>query len=97
MTQRVRIECVNKTDRYNPHERIASVGGRNHDGTRWRMPEGQAIAGINEGKYSFYVESPPGHVVDVIIARSAHGSEYLKTRADGEHPNNLLALAECPL
>jgi len=97
MPQRLRIRCINKTDRYNPHERISHVGGVNADGTRWRLTQAQAIAGIKEGKWSFYVEQPPGHVVDVIIARSPQGNEYLKTEADGEQPNNLLSLSECPL
>jgi hypothetical protein len=97
MAQRVRIECVNKTDRSNAHERIASIGGRNADGTRWRMPESNAIASMKDGTYSFFVERPPGHAVDVVIARSVHGHEYLKTVADGEQPNNLLSLAECPI
>ena len=97
MAARIRIECINKSDRTNAHERIVSIGGRNSDGTRWRMPEGNAIAKIKDGTYTFYVERPAGHAVNVIIARSAYGHEYLKTSADGEHPNNLLALSECPL
>jgi len=35
------------------------------------------------------------HTVDVIIAVH-NGNEYLKTTADGLHPNNLLALPDCP-
>jgi hypothetical protein len=34
--------------------------------------------------------------VDVIVAVSAAGNKYLKTTADSEQPNNLLALPECP-
>jgi len=41
------------------------------------------------------VERPPGHVVDVIVA-SGLGRKYLKTTADGEQPDNLLALPDCP-
>ena len=29
-------------------------------------------------------------------AFSRFGHKYLKTMADGEHPNNLLSLPECP-
>ncbi|MFI5246011.1 MAG: DUF3892 domain-containing protein [Gemmatimonadales bacterium] len=36
-----------------------------------------------------------GKSVWVIIA-THNGNEYLKTEADGVHPNNLLALPECP-
>jgi len=96
MAQEVRIDCVNKTDRYNPHERITNVGGVNPDGTRWKLSEREAIEGILAGKWQFYVERPRGHRVEVTIAKSAYGNQYLKTVADGEQPDNLLALPECP-
>jgi hypothetical protein len=92
----VQVHCVNKTDRYNPHERIHRIGGVNADGTRWALPLDEAIAGIKQGKWQFYVERPAGHRVNVIIARSNYGNEYLKTETDGEQPDNLLALPECP-
>jgi len=96
MADLVRIQCVNKSDRTNPHERIRNVGGVNSDGTRWKLSESEAIRGIDQDKWSFYVERPIGHRVRVIIAVSPFGNRYLKTEADGEHPNNLLALPECP-
>jgi len=96
MAQEVRIDCINKTDRYNAHERIRNIGGLNPDGTRWKLSEQEAIAGILAGKWRFYVERPPGHRVYVVIATSPYGHQYLKTEADGEQPNNLLSLPECP-
>lgn len=92
----VRITCIRKTDRTNPHERIHSIGGSNSDGSRWRLTENQAIADIESGKYAFYVERPAGHRVNVVIAESPWGHKYLKTTADGEQPDNLLALPSCP-
>jgi hypothetical protein len=92
----VRISCINKTDRYDPHERIRAVGGTNADGTRWRLPQPDAIAGIERAEWDFYVERPSGDRVRVVIAVSAWGNKYLKTTADGDQPNNLLALPECP-
>jgi len=91
----VQIRCINKSDRTNPHERILSVGGVNQDGSRWKLPEQQAIDGIEDGRWQFYV-SVNGHTVSVIVAVSRYGNKYLKTTADGEHPNNLLSLPECP-
>ena len=89
------VKCINKSDRYNPHERILSIGGINPDGSRWKLNEVEAIRAIEEGKYLFYVLQN-GRRVDVIIAISAYGHKYLKTVADGDHPNNLLSLPECP-
>jgi hypothetical protein len=90
----IRVECVNKTDRYNPHERIRNIGGRNGDGSRWKLSQEDAIAGIETGKWDFYV-SVNGQSVAVIVATRL-GHKYLKTVADGEQPNNLLSLPECP-
>ena len=95
MTDSVQIKCINKSDRYNPHERITHVGGVNGDGTRWKLTQPEAIAGVESGKWRFYV-SVSGQSVWVIVAVSAHGHKYLKTENDGEHPNNLLSLPECP-
>lgn len=95
MAQSLRISCVNKSDRQNPHERILSIGGANGDGTRWKLSQVQAIAGIENGKWMFYV-SVNGRTVNVVVATSRYGYKYLKTTADGDHPDNLLSLPECP-
>jgi Protein of unknown function (DUF3892) len=95
MASQIRITCINKSDRYNPHERIRSIGGINPDGRHWRLTEDDAIRKIEDGTFQFYV-SVGGHSVWVIIARSAEGHKYLKTENDGLHPNNLLSLPECP-
>ncbi len=96
LTVAIRVECINKSDRFNPHERIRSIGGRNGDRTRWHLSQERAIEGIETGKWSFYVERPAGDRVGVVVARSAAGNKYLKTEADGDQPNNLLSLPECP-
>jgi hypothetical protein len=90
----IQVECINKQDRYNPHERIRNIGGHNADGTRWNLSQPDAIAGIESGKWQFYVASG-GYHVDVVIGLH-NGHKYLKTRADGVQPDNLLSLPECP-
>ena len=92
---RHRVSCIKKSDRYNAHERITHIGGMNDDGTRWKMTQSDAITAIEAGKYEFYVQAG-GRTVDVIVATSRYGNKYLKTTADGEQPDNLLSLPECP-
>ena len=94
VAQPVRVDCVNKTDRTSPHERISHLGGPNADGSRWKLAEAAAIEGIEDGRWAFYVERPAGHKVAVVVATRV-GKKYLKTEADGEQPDNLLALPEC--
>jgi Protein of unknown function (DUF3892) len=94
MSTDVEVKCIKKTDRYNPHERIQGIGGLNADGTRWYLPEDDAIAGIDQQKWRFWT-SGGGKSVWVVIAVH-NGSRYLKTEPDGIQPNNLLSLPECP-
>lgn len=95
MASRIQITCINKTDRHSAHERIRFVGGINPDLTRWKLSQEDAIRGIENGTYTFYV-SAGGHVVNVVVAVSRFGNKYLKTVNDGDQPDNLLSLPECP-
>jgi Protein of unknown function (DUF3892) len=86
---RLQVKCVDKTNRSDPHERISYIGG---DG--WKQAEDDAIYDIEHSNNSYYVHRG-GYEVDVIVATRL-GHKYLKTRNDGEQPDNLLALPECP-
>lgn len=94
MADNVQITCINKDDRNNPYERITHVGGRNPNGTSWKLTQQAAIKGIKDGTWRFWV-SVNGKSVWVIVAKSRFGNDYLKTESDGDEPNNLLSLPEC--
>lgn len=93
-TKTAEIKCVNKSDRQNPHERITHVGG--YVNSQWKITQEEAIAYIESGEWKFWVKPSNADSVWVIVAVSRFGNKYLKTEADGEQPNNLLSLPECP-
>lgn len=95
MASRHEIKCINKQDRFSIYEKIQYVGGINPGGDRWKLSQAEAIQTIQNGKYEFFV-SRGGRIANVIVAKSAQGNFYLKTEADGETPDNLLSLPECP-
>jgi Protein of unknown function (DUF3892) len=95
LPSRHRIQCINRSDRYDPHQRITHVGGLNGNGTQWRVSQPEAIAGIERRQWSLFVEQPAGDPVEVVVAVSPYGHKYLKTTADDDQPNDLLSLPEC--
>ncbi len=78
----------------NHDRRLRGIGGVNPDGSRWRISEEAAVAGIEQGRWSFYVVQD-GRDIDVLVATSKYGGKYLKSAADGLHPDTLLALPDC--
>ena len=93
-TKTCQIQCINKSDRTNPHERITHVGG--YTDRQWKITQPEAIALIESGEWRFWVKPPYTDKVWVIVGVSRYGNKYLKTESDGEQPNNLLSLPECP-
>jgi hypothetical protein len=94
-TKTAQIQCINKLDRPNPHERITHVGG--HTDKRWKITQKEAIAFIENKEWKFWVKPPQAtDSVWVVVGVSRYGNKYLKTENDGEDQNNLLSLPECP-
>jgi hypothetical protein len=88
---RYRITC---TTNHPTHERITHLGCVTNTNLYQLFSEEEAIKRIEDGD-TFYVERPAGHVVEVVVAKR-EGRKYLKTEPDGEKPDNLLSLPDCP-
>jgi hypothetical protein len=90
------IYQINCKEKHSLYERVVSIGcAEVGTGSLVRFTEDEAINRIEKGTDSFYVERPEGHRVWVIVAQR-EGRKYLKTETDGEKPDNLLSLPECP-
>jgi hypothetical protein len=74
-----------------PPEGITHVGG--YESSQWKMTLDDAIAKIESGERAFFVQA---HRRGVIVAVSPSGKKYLKAEADGDQPDSLLRLPECP-
>ena len=62
---------------------------------RWTLSANEAIEGILEGKWSFYIQLGVYDEVNVQVATSPDGRLYLKTEADQDTPDELLFLPQC--
>jgi hypothetical protein len=90
MATTLEVTCISKTDRSSAHERIENIGGYH-----WKHSQDDAINFIEGGVYSYYVRRGEYEARVVVATRLGH--KYLKTEDDGEQPDNLLSLPECPL
>jgi hypothetical protein len=88
------ICCITRSDRLNHDRRLRRIGGVNRDGAHWQIGEAEAIAAVEAGRWSFYLEAQ-GRQLSIVVAVSKYGSKYLKAGADPLHPESLLALPEC--
>lgn len=93
MNREYKVWFVKKNNRYNEYERITHIGGLTEDCYRWSIPLREAIAGIECGRWGFFIKRN-GTQVRVIVAETPSGSKYLKTEIDADLPELLLSLPE---
>ena len=89
---RLEIQWIKKTNRFEVHDRIHSVGGTTPDGIEWHLSQQQVADAIEKRTHSFYIIHG-GANLEVITVRSRFGFRYIKTTADEYQPDNLLELA----
>jgi hypothetical protein len=86
------VTCINKEPRDNPHEGITHLGGPG--GSGWKWTRQQVIESINAKSNTFHTQVG-GKRAYIGVVQGPHGP-YLRTHADGQWNDNLLALPECP-
>jgi len=89
----MQIKCISRTERMIPHERITHVGG--YESSQWKMASDEAIGKIENGELAFFAQAHR-RTVGIIVAVSSSGKKYLKAETDGDQPDTLLRLPECP-
>jgi uncharacterized protein DUF3892 len=62
---------------------------------RWTLPLDDAIDGVQNGKWSFFIQLGIYDTVNVLVATSPSGRLYLKTEVDQDTPDELLFLPRC--
>ncbi|MET4038334.1 DUF3892 domain-containing protein [Bradyrhizobium sp. RT6a] len=84
------VTCISKQPRdNNPHEGITHLGGSN-----WKWPRSEVIRSIESGSNTFFA-MVDGRRADIGVVDGPNG-KYVRTHADGDYNDNLLALRECP-
>lgn len=88
----LQVLCIVKGSSNSVHNHITHIGG-NYNGGYWRYTQQEAITHIENLNCEFYVIAQ-GVKVNLIVA-TREGHKYLKTKNDGDIPNNLLSLRQC--
>ena len=92
MVQSLQVQFTTKDHRLNPYRSVTHLGGRNADGSAWRVPVADAIDGIRARRWEFYVLDPAGEKAWLHVTVSRDGHEYLKAVDEREIPAMLISL-----
>ncbi|MGY4403913.1 DUF3892 domain-containing protein [Bradyrhizobium sp. USDA 3315] len=84
----LQVTCINKQPRENPHEGITHLGGAG-----WKWSRSEVTRLIENATDTFYTKVG-GKRADVGVVDGPNG-KYVRTHADGNYNDNLLALSEC--
>jgi hypothetical protein len=84
----LQVRCINKQPRQNPHEGITHLGG---DGWKWTRED---VVKSIDAKTNTFFTLVAGTRANVGVVEGPNG-KYVRTHADGQWNDNLLALPEC--
>jgi len=87
------ITCINKQNHQSAHEYITHIG---NTAGNWRLTREEAIRRIEAKTDTFYtLDSATGKRSNIGVVRENGKAPFLRTYADGQWNNNLLAQPEC--
>lgn len=87
------INCINKPNRESKHEHITHIGNTD---SNWRITRELAIQRIEAQSEAYYTyDRRTGQKAYVGVVRETGKAPHLRTHADGQWNNNLLAQQEC--
>jgi len=87
------VNCITKPNRESRHEHITHIGNTN---ANWKLTRESAIQRIEAKTETFFThDRQTGQKAYVGVVREVGKHPYLRTYADGEWNNNLLAQDEC--
>lgn len=91
-----KVSCITKSPPDSAdHQHITHIGGLGTNG--WRLTKGAAIRRIEAKQEAYYTVDPAsGKKAYIGVIRESGNAPYLRTHADGNWNNNLLAQQACP-
>ena len=94
MPYKLQVSCIVPANGTGRNAYIEAVGGKASDGAWWFVPQQEAIAGIERGRWAFFVKDEQGVEHELGIAQTEERRKYLT--CEGEViPELLLRLHHC--
>ena len=97
MGAQIRVQYVSRTSYQEPYARSAEVGGFGPSGVPWHLTLPEAVRGVQESRWSFFVKHAARPRENVVVALTPDGIPYLKSVNDEVFPESLLRLPDAPV
>jgi len=91
-TVRLEVTHILEAESDVAYRAIVAVGGIMPEGARWLVSQADAVRGVEEGRWSFYVRGRGGRKIALVVACADDGTRYLKGPKDPVAPVTLLLL-----
>ncbi len=89
---RLEVTHILEAESDKAYRSVAAVGGTMAEGARWLVSLAEAVRGVEEGRWSFYVRGRDDRKIALIVACAEDGTRYLKGAKDPADPVTLLLL-----